>query len=250
VEERKREQNPREPAFSARQRSMAARTSATRKKIDSILDSFSVDQVPAFSRTVLISSPVLLTLHLESGDAVPLPHVAVGTSSLASGNSSVKPSLVRTCTGSMTHESTPLPKSLHSLLRDHKRAAFDLFRRWEDNGKRTVPLGVLAEGVRHLCNVELSNEELMQVLKAVEPTQGGATPDAKFRSRLIDTQRLWRRLQAASSRLAHQYIQEQNQPFKAVAGGSIPPRASWASMLEERLGTPASVDDDESTTVT
>ena len=196
---------------------MAARRAERSAKISSMLDSFNVEQVPHFSKVILVASPVLLVMHLESGEAVPLPVVSAGA--LGSPNAT-RTSLVRTSSpgrpnkgddqGSAS-ESALLPEAIQSLLRDHKRLAFSLFRRWEQKGQYTVPLGVFADSMVQVFGIELSDEDLLAVLQAVDPVQGSAVDlrsHQKWRNRLIDTQRLWRRLHSASSLLRSQYIHE------------------------------------------
>lgn len=196
----------------------AHRTAAMTRfeRMDALLGSFMVDDLPYFSRTVLTSSPVLLTLHLEGGDAVPLPHVAVGTS----GTLPPQPLTRRTSAGSSRSiiansvgdagavDAPELPVALQQLLRQHKRAAHSLFHRWEEKGQREVSLRAFAEGVRQITGTKLTDEDLHAVMQVAEPVRGEVMTgaDEDWRSRPIDCNRLWRRLQSSAARLASEYI--------------------------------------------
>lgn len=191
------------------------------ERIDELLASFQVDALPHFSKTVLTSSPVLLTLHLEGGDAVPLPHVAVGTTHGAGAGSGCAPSsMIRrassasvvAATGSAgdaaaVGDETDLPDALQHLLRQHKRAAYNLFLRWEHTGQREVPLNAFAEGVRQITGSKLTDADLVAILQCVDPVLGDdVVSDDRWRSRPIDCHRLWRRLQSSASRLASKCV--------------------------------------------
>ena len=219
--------------------------SAALERADALLDDFNVDDVPRYSRTVLTSSPVLLVMHLESGDTVPLPHVAVG----AEANSTV-PTLVRKTTtvgakvGDEIKKMPELPECLTTLLRLHKRAAFNLFQRWEKSGQKKVPLDAFAEGVRDIIGIELTDADLLAVLQCVEPVRGEQViADGRWRSRPLDCSRLYRKLQNSQSRLAHKYIKSSIAPTSSkalpVAGptpsllkaGSMP----YSSLLQDQV---------------
>lgn len=211
------------------------------QRVDETLNGFNVEDVPIFSRTILVSSPVLLVLHLESGRAVPivnLPPSSVGTSGL-----STKPSLIRSGSSVVQEEaSQSLPEALQYLLPDYKRAMFDMFRRWEEKGNRSVRLDVFAEGVRRICGISLSDEDLFAVLRVAEPRQGDEMiPDGdgdEWRARLVDTSRLWRSLRMASARIKSKYIEE-NSPMKGMRTSTLSQQSShapaWGKMLQERL---------------
>jgi hypothetical protein len=211
----RRERDDRWAAMDSRRASL----SDSLARADAALATFSIDEIPLFSRTVLTSSPVLLALHLESGDAVPLPHVAVGT---CAGNSPPSTTLVRR-TGAAANaaaanaaaqsggDGPDLPEPLQLLLRTHKRAAYNLFLRWEQSGQRAVPLDAFADGVRQITGTPLSDEDMLAVLQCVEPMCGDAVAilvDHSWRSRPVDCHRLWRRLQSSAARLASRYIKQ------------------------------------------
>lgn len=171
--------------------SMQDAAQARSRRINEVLESFSIDECPFFSRTVLTSSPVLLALHLASGDTVPLPHVAVGTSC----GSPPSTCLVRRTSATSVAAAMDfceLPEALHQLLRLHKRAAYSLFRRWEDKGMRMVPLDAFASGVHEICGIRLTDDDMLTILQCVEPVRGeDVTLDPHWRSRLLDSHRLW-----------------------------------------------------------
>ena len=219
------------------------------ERADEILSSFTVDDLPYFSRTVFTSSPVLLTLHLESGDAVPLPHVAVGTH--AGHSAAATPSCVirrnsfpegtnvagagGSGGGAAWDESLELPESLQQLLRLHKRAAYSLFYRWEQSGQREVPLNAFAEGVKHITGERLSDEDLLSVVLCVEPVRReDVLADPDWRTRPLDCNRLSRRLQSCAARLASNYI-HQVHGAKPAPAAAKPTQRSLANlhMLEE-----------------
>ena len=213
-------------------------------RMDRLLAGVSVDDMPHFSKTLLTSSPVLLVLHLESGNAVPLPHVEVGMS-----DASVPPptSMVRTTSKSDVDIAIELPESLQELMREHKRAAHSLFLRWEQSGQREIPLRAFAEGVHQITRAQLSDEDLVIVLQCAEPVLGNdIAGDDQWRSRMLDANRLWRCLQNSAARLASQYIKHaQGQgkskasPCKVSPGkvsplkSSITKAASFTKMLED-----------------
>lgn len=214
--------------------------SAALERADALLNDFNVDDVPRYSRTVLSSSPVLLVMHLEGGDTVPLPHVAVGA------NASAKmPSLVKTSAmgDKVKDELRELPECLTTLLRLHKRAAFNLFQRWEKSGQKKVALDAFAEGARAITGIPLTDADLLAVLQCVEPVRGEQVlADGQWRSTPLDCSRLYRKLQNSQSRLAHNYIKSSVAPTTSksppVAGptpgllkaGSIP----FSSLLQDQ----------------
>jgi hypothetical protein len=190
---------------------------ATLQRIDDGLNAFSIDELPAFTRTVLTSSPVLKVMKLSSNAPAPLPHVAVGTSA------SVQPvpALVRQGSSMADVDSPELPMALAPLLRLHKRAVHSLFHRWEANGLRTVPLEAFAQGVHEICGIHLSDDDLLATLQSVEPVRADQViADPRWRSRPLDCPRLWRRLQSSAARLASQYIKESTATGTAGAAAS------------------------------
>ena len=187
-----------------------ASLAASLESIDSTLSSFSIDDLPYFSRTVLASSPILLVLHIESGNAVPLGSLPAypGATPTASRHSSS-----RAAGASNADDEPELPEILQKLLRVHKRATYNLFLRWEQNGQREVPLNSLAEGVRLITGTRLSDDDLLSVLQCVEPVRGDEVSlDPNWRKRPIDCNRLWRRLQRSAARLASKYLKQTAHP--------------------------------------
>ena len=202
-------------------------------RMDAQLASFTVDSTPYFTRTVLTASPVLLSLHLESGNAVPLPHVSVGVNAKPL---SPQKSMVRRASSS-GEPIKDLPESLHQLMRDHKPETQSLFLRWENSGQREVPLNAFAEGVRQITGVPLPEDDLVSVLECVEPKHGNnVAGDPRWRSRRLDANRLWRLLQNTAGKAASNYIKQarRNSLSPTHKGPSLvkPAGGSWALRSE------------------
>ena len=183
-------------------------------RADTALATFSVDYLPSFSRTILTSSTVLGKLQSADGP-VPMargPHPAVGLSpgtlpTPAPVRVHLKPGPA--ILGDDKEDHDELPEVLQQLLRQHKRAAYSLFLRWERSGQREVPLEAFAEGVRSITGAPLSDHDLLAVLHCVEPLhREDISGDAQWRSRPLDCSRLWRRLQSSAARAASRYIHE------------------------------------------
>lgn len=215
-----------------------------------MLDTFSLDDLPMFSRTVLTSSPVLV---LPNRDGAPLEAGSSFRGSFMSSSNRQPPvSLVRqsSSTTSAVAVAEEFPPILQLLVRLHKREAFNLFRKWEADGLIAVPIEVFAEGVRKISGERLSDDDLLTVLKIIEPVRGDEVlVGERWRSRTLDCKRLWRKLSGSAARAASRYIRESNSPerttARAAGGGMLsrsgefsPPSpkgaVSWSKMLEQR----------------
>lgn len=218
-----------------------------------MLDAFSLDEVPLFSRTVLTSSPVLVLPHR---DGTPIEAGSSFRGSFVSSSNANPPvSLVRQSSsfGSTTSEAEEFPLVLQLLVRLHKREAFNMFKTWESNGVTAVPLDAFAEAVRNISGERLTDDELLSVLKIIEPVRGDEVLVGEYwRSRTLDCKRLWRKLSSIASRASSQYIRDSHSrrsppaalaPLRLGNRGSPQKAASWAAMLEERSastnGSPA-----------
>ena len=210
------------------------------------LDAFSLDEVPLFSRTVLTSSPVLV---LPNREGAQLDHSSSFRGSFMSHTNAAPPvTLVRQPSSDGVSGQTDLPAVLQSFVRLHKRAVFSLFKKWDGEGRAAVALDTFAEGVRAISGEKLTDDDLLTVLHCIDPVRGDEVLEGEhWRSRTLDTKRLWRKLQSAAARQASQYIQETSK-----AGGSPPQAAaqvtwspvrpissrrgsaSWNAMLQQR----------------
>lgn len=191
------------------------------QRADAILKDFNMDECPTFSRTVLTASPLLQYLHLESGEARPLPNPALGLLRLSPSKAQIR----RTSFSSENTE-LELPKALQPLLQQHKRAVWTLFSRWERSGHKTIPVLGFAEGVQEITGVGLSDEDLLQTIMSIEPvSREDLLADASWRSHRLDCARLYRKLQSSQKRLASQYIAQSvagaEQPYVPVRRTSI-----------------------------
>jgi len=217
----------------------------------SMLDSFSLDQLPQFTRTVLNSSPVLVLPNREG--ALYEPGGSYRGSFATSSTANPPATLIRHSTSMTTASVADLdefPPSLQLLVRLHKRKAFDLFRKWEAEGRTAVSVNVFAEGVRAITSEQLSDDDLLTVLKIVDHMRGDEMlVGERWRSRTLDCKRLWRKLANCAAKQASGYIRESSSPSrsawtKLALGGEalaaeLSPASpkigvSWSSMLEQK----------------
>ncbi len=206
-----------------------------------MLDSFSLDDLPMFSRTVLTSSPVLVLPNRDG--ALSEPGGSFRGSFVSSCNANPPVSLIRhsSSTASAVGDIEDFPPSLQLLARLHKREAFNLFRKWEAEGRTAVPIDVFAEGVRAVSGERLSDDDLLTVLKIVDPVRGDEMlVGERWRSRTLDCKRLWRKLTSSAAKAASRYIRESHSPSRGIGAmrraelSSPKSGVSWASMLEQK----------------
>ena len=211
-----------------------------------VLDKFSLDDLPMFTRTVLTSSPVLV---LPTRGGAPFEAgCSFRGSFVSSSNANPPVSLVRQHSSSTAVAAEELPLALQLLLRLHKRDCYNLFQKWESAGMVAVPLDVFAEGVRAISGERLSDADLLKVLTIVEPLRGDdVLVGERWRTRTLDRKRLWRKLHSSAARAASQYIRQSTaaspSPRAQLRGEDLSPSTgatAWASMLEERTEPPAS----------
>ena len=217
----------------------------------SMLDGFSLDQLPHFTRTVLNSSPVLVLPNREG--ALYEPGGSYRGSFATSSTANPPATLIRHSTSMTTASVADLdefPPSLQLLVRLHKRKAFDLFRKWEAEGRAAVSVNVFAEGVRAITSEQLSDDDLLTVLKIVDHMRGDEMlVGERWRSRTLDCKRLWRKLANCAAKQASGYIRESSSPSRSAwtklsLGGEalaaeLSPASpkigvSWSSMLEQK----------------
>ena len=200
------------------------------QQADAALSGFCIDDCPAFTRTILTSSPLLHFMHLSSGEATPLPHVAIGVDRVPSAIPRVRRSLG----GGGEGGELELPNALKPLMQQHKRALWSLFNRWEKSGHQSVPVLGFAEGVQEITGVGLSDEDLLTLVQCVEPvSRDDLLSDPDWRLRSLDCSRLYRRLLNSSKRLASQYIKK-----SASEAAPTPARRSSITLLDDRKRGP------------
>ena len=201
------------------------------QQADAALRNFCIDDCPAFTRTILTSSPLLHFMHLSSGEATPLPHVAIGVDRVSSAVPRVRKSLGADGEGGEPE----LPDALKPLMQQHKRALWSLFNRWEKSGHQSVPVLGFAQGVQEITGASLSDEDLLTLIQCVEPvSRDDLLADAEWRLRSLDCNRLYRRLLTSSKRLASQYIKKSTS--EAVPAPAS--RRSSVDLLDERKRGP------------
>jgi hypothetical protein len=211
-----------------------------------LLDSFSVDDLPMFSRTVLTSSPVLV-LPDRKNVSQPLKGEARASfrNSFESGNfgdvfGSANPepaaSLVRQPAESTDAEE--LPEILQELVRLQKRNIFQLFRDWEEAGNASVPLRVFAQGIQSVTGTRLSDDDLLTVLQCADPVRGDEMlVGERWRSRKVDCTRLYRKMQNYAARASSRYIRANSVHGAVMLDKSSPTlkkRESFQSMVERQ----------------
>ena len=183
-------------------------------RADEMLSSFDVRDLPHFSRTIFTASPLLSTLALETGDKPPLPHPALGIPDTLSPAIS----MVRSSGGAPFEfggDGETLPAVLLPLLRLHKRAAYMLFEQWEQQDGGLVSVQHFSDGIHSVMGVRLSDDDLLRVLQCAEPIRGeDVLADTDWPSRLLDSRRVFRRLQTHAARLASHYIKAANASWK------------------------------------
>jgi hypothetical protein len=200
------------------------------QQADAALGGFCIDDCPAFTRTILTSSPLLHFMHLSSGEATPLPHVAIGVDRVSSAIPRVRTSLG----GAGEGGELELPDALKPLMQQHKRALWSLFDRWEKSGHKSVPVLGFAEGVQEITGVGLSDEDMLTLVQCVEPvSRDDLIADPDWRLRSLDCNRLYRRLLTSSKRLASQYIKK-----SASEAAPAPSRRSSINLLDDRKRGP------------
>ena len=99
-----------------------------------------------------------------------------------------------------------MPPWLLRALQQQKREMSALFRGWEAEGLATVPLSQFAQGVRSVCGFTLSDDELRQLLAAVQPSLGEPPSGRTIRMMPFDYKLLTRHVTANAKRQASQYI--------------------------------------------
>jgi len=187
------------------------------------LDIPSVDELPAFTRAVLLNSPTLITappdgpgsppvlINRTSSTFVQPLNAATSPNTLLSTAMQLSPRRSPTSPARMSHHGVrngspmlnslpnpnslsnptrpPLPEQLGHLMRSHYRATHRLFARYEAAGQRSIPLDAFADAVRELSagEVSLSAAELHVVALTVCSVH-------EVEERVVDTGRLWRAL--------------------------------------------------------
>ena len=159
--------------------------------------------IPSFSQTIFRTGP-----NLGLGQNPESPRL-VGGISLA-----VLPELASrwrsqtvTARAVTTSGSSKLPQWLVRMLQERQRDVAELFRGWEGAGFATVQLGQLAQGLRS-CGVTLSDEELRQVVMAVEPSLGEPPSGPLLRLQQFDYKQLARAVSVETKRARSQYIRQ------------------------------------------
>lgn len=99
-----------------------------------------------------------------------------------------------------------LPSWLLSTLKQHHAEIAELFRGWDAARRGTVPLGVFAQAVHGVCGVVLSEDELGQLLCAVQPEQGEPPSGKPLHEQAFDYNRLTHAIKVNKSRSASAYI--------------------------------------------
>ena len=216
-----------------------------------VLDAFSLDDLPMFSRTVLTSSPVLVL----PGRETPGP-VSFRESFMSSTNpASPPPPLVRNSSSVVSSEgrgtADDLPVHLQHFIRLHKRAASQLFQLWEEQGKSVVSVDDFARGVKTISGEKLSDDDLLTLLHIVDPMRGDEVHmGEQWRARMLDCKRLWRMLVKSASKASSQYIRksssrtgdaspENNLRKTGLVVEPVDHRpSSWSSMLQEKGANP------------
>ena len=176
-----------------------------------VLESFSLDELPKFSRTVLTSSPVVV---LPAREGAPLEAGASFRASFVSStNAAVPVSLVRepsTVSAAGDAAAAPeLPESIQLFMRLHKRAVHDMFVKWESQGIASVSLDAFADCVRAIGGTAPTDDELLTTLQCIDPVRGDEMlVGERWRSRMINCKRLWRKLHNCEARASSRYIRE------------------------------------------
>lgn len=181
-----------------------------------LLDAFSLDDLPSFSRTVLTSSPVLV---LPRREGAPLQAGSSFRASFYSHSNAAAPvHLVRSAERAQLRQptelsmsgvdETELPEPLQTLMRLHKRTMLDLFKEWEAAGDG-VSAATFADGVYAVSGTRLSEDDLLTTLQCVDPVRGDEVLlGEQWKARKLDCKRLRRKLQNCESRAASRYIRE------------------------------------------
>ena len=100
-----------------------------------------------------------------------------------------------------------LPSWLLSTLKQHNAEIAELFRGWDAARRGTVPLGVFAQAVHGVCGVVLSEDELGQLLCAVQQPEQGEPPSGKpLHEQAFDYNRLTHAIKVNTARSASAYI--------------------------------------------
>ena len=162
--------------------------------------------IPSFSQTIFRTAPYLgLGENPESPRLV--GGISVSTLAVLPELASRWRSQTVTARAATTTSSSKLPQWLVRMLQERQRDVAELFRGWEGAGFATVQLGQLAQGLRS-CGVSLSDEELRQVVMAVEPSLGEPPAGPLLRLQQFDYKQLARAVSVETKRARSQYIRQ------------------------------------------
>ena len=169
--------------------------------------------LPSFSQSIFRTAPYLgLGQHPEAARLVG----GISVSTLAMLPELASKWRSQTATTQATTSvvgSSRLPQWLVRMLQERQREVAELFHGWESAGFATVQLGQLAQGLRSVCSVSLSDEELRQVVIAVEPSLGEPPAGRLIRLHNFDYKLLARAVSVETKRARSQYIRQAS--FKA-----------------------------------